>query len=46
MTLSVTEHLHSQLIRFIPYGEAVTVRTPLGRLTVDTSALPVDPERT
>ncbi|MFE2377814.1 Uma2 family endonuclease [Streptomyces sp. NPDC059398] len=30
----------------IPYGEAVTVRTPLGRLTVDTGALPVDPKHT
>ncbi|EFL15769.1 predicted protein [Streptomyces sp. C] len=27
----------------IPYGDAVVVETGLGKLTVDTSALPVDP---
>ncbi|MFF5704632.1 hypothetical protein ACFY7H_19320 [Streptomyces sp. NPDC012794] len=27
----------------IPYGDAVVVETGIGKLTVDTSALPVDP---
>ncbi|MFD0355434.1 hypothetical protein ACFVHW_17115 [Streptomyces sp. NPDC127110] len=27
----------------IPYGDTVVVETGIGKLTVDTSALPVDP---
>ncbi|WP_371678082.1 hypothetical protein [Streptomyces sp. NBC_01276] len=45
MTVSDSERPHSQLSRFedIPHGGAVVVEAGIGKLTVETAELPVDP---
>ncbi|MFG2879337.1 hypothetical protein ACGFYU_30765 [Streptomyces sp. NPDC048337] len=43
MTSSESDRLRSARHPEIPYGETVVVDTGIGKLTVDTSALPVDP---